>query len=293
MTDAQALLEVDGLTVEYPRRRLGPFRGVDPFRAVDQVGFAIDAGQTVGLVGESGSGKSTIGRAILGLTPAGSGTIRFRGKDITHASSPQRRALSREIQVVFQDPVSSLNPARTIRRTLVEPFLAHRRDPAVAALDPAERVRDVLEQVGLPATAADRYPGEFSGGQRQRIAIARALMLKPRLVICDEAVSALDVSVQAQVVNLLADLQAELGVSYLFISHDLAVVRHLSHRIVVLCRGQVVEAGTAEGIYRRPQHPYTRALLAAAPVPDPAVQRGRSMTFAAARAAAGAPAPTT
>jgi peptide/nickel transport system ATP-binding protein len=274
------VLEVDRLTVAYPRRRQASLT------AVDEVSFTIGEGETIGLVGESGSGKSTIGKAILGLVEPSAGSIRFDGQDITNASRGERRQLSRHVQVVFQDPFSSLNPAKNIRRTLLEPFLAHRHDPAVAALDPDKRVREVLEHVGLPSTVCDRYPGEFSGGQRQRIAIARALMLQPKLVICDEAVSALDVSVQAHVVNLLADLQAETGVSYLFISHDLAVVRHLSHRIVVLRRGQVVEAGTAGQVYLRPQHPYTQALLAAAPLPDPAVQRGRSVQFAAGPAAA-------
>lgn len=282
---SETLLEVEGLAVEYPRHRQ------EPFRAVDRVSFTIGAGETVGLVGESGSGKSTIGRAILGLTSPAAGSIRFAGQEITHATARERRLLSRQLQVVFQDPFSTLNPVKSIRRTLVEPFLAHRREPDIAAVDSDERVQEVLEQVGLSPDMADRYPNEFSGGQRQRIAIARAIMLRPKLVICDEAVSALDVSVQAQVVNLLADLQEQLGVSYLFISHDLAVVRHLSHRIVVLRRGRVVESGSAEQVYGHPEHPYTQALLAAAPVPDPAVQRGRSVQFAAARMAAGDPEP--
>ena len=263
--DDDALLDVRGLTVEYAVGRQRP-----PLRAVDGVDLRIGARETVGLVGESGSGKSTIGRAILGLVPVAAGTVRFDGADITRASQRQRRSLSSELQVIFQDPYSSLNPTRSIGDTLAETLRAQRGRSDVAA-----RVRTMLERVGLPADAARRYPAHFSGGQRQRIAIARALMASPRLVICDEAVSALDLSVQAQVLNLLRELQHELGLSYLFISHDLAVVRHVSHRIVVLYRGQVVEQGRAADVYANPQHAYTQALLEAAPAPDPDVQRAR------------------
>jgi ABC-type glutathione transport system ATPase component len=266
------LLAVEGLTVEFPRRRRR-----SPLLAVDDVSFDIRSGETVGLVGQSGAGKTTIGRAILGLTPVTRGAIVFDGEDITHADFRTRRRLSAELQVVFQDPFSSLNPSRKIGQTLAEPLQVHLD---LSRAETQQRVRAALETVRLPAAAADRYPTQFSGGQRQRIAIARALMLSPRLVICDEPVSSLDLSVQAQILNLLGELQRELSLSYLFIAHDLAVVRYLSHRIVVLNEGRVVESGSAERVYRSPSHPYTRGLLDAAPVPDPDIQRGRSAVVA-------------
>ena len=259
------LLEVGNLGVEF---RLGRRR--PPLRAVDDVSFAIDTRETVGLVGESGSGKTTIGRAILGLVPVADGTIRFAGNDVTHAGYAERRLLSRDMQVVFQDPYSSLNPTRTIGQTLGETLRGHEQ-----RRDRASRVASMLERVGLGPEAANRYPANFSGGQRQRIAIARALMVRPRLVVCDEPVSSLDLSVQAQVLNLLRELQDELHLSYLFVSHDLGVVRHLSHRTIVLYRGRIMEQGPAATVYDTPAHPYTRALLDASPVPDPEVQRGR------------------
>ncbi|MCF2527305.1 ABC transporter ATP-binding protein [Yinghuangia soli] len=279
-----AVLEVRDLSVHF---RQG--RGHPPLRAVDGVSFAVRAGETVGLVGESGSGKSTIGRAVLGLNPVTEGRISFAGDDITRAAPRVRRRLSSRLQVVFQDPYSSLNPARTIGQTLAEPLLVHEKS---GRAETAERVAAMLRRVGMPADAADRYPGQFSGGQRQRIAIARALMLSPQLVICDEPVSALDLSIQAQVMNLLAELQDELALSYLFIAHDLPVVRHLSHRVLVLYRGQVLESGDAGAVYDRPAHPYTQALLAAAPEPDPAAQRARRASRAAAKAEPGPPSPT-
>ncbi|MER5943536.1 ABC transporter ATP-binding protein [Streptomyces sp. NPDC001928] len=261
------LLHISDLVVQFRQGRRTP-----PFRALDGVSLTIAEGETVGLVGESGSGKSTLGRAVLGLGPVHSGDIQFEGRDILRASTRDRRALSARLQVVFQDPYSSLNPARTIGQTLAEPFLAHGGTDRRGV---SRRITSMLERVGLPADTAQRFPGQFSGGQRQRIAIARALMLHPRLVICDEPVSALDLSIQAQVMNLLADLQQELSLSYLFIAHDLPVVRHLSHRIVVLYRGQVMESGPAETVYGDPVHPYTRMLLDAVPEPDPRVQRAR------------------
>jgi peptide/nickel transport system ATP-binding protein len=264
---AQNILEIRDLSVEFRQGRRTP-----PLRAVDGVSLTIGHGETVGLVGESGSGKSTIGRAVLGLNPVHSGQVFFDGTDITRADARTRRAISSSLQVVFQDPYSSLNPARTIGQTLAEPLLVHDRPGRGQT---AERVAAMLERVGLPAGTAHRYPGQFSGGQRQRIAIARALMLSPRLVICDEPVSALDLSIQAQVMNLLADLQREMSLGYLFIAHDLPVVRHLSHRIVVLYRGQVMESGPAERLYAFPAHPYTRMLIDAVPEPDPAAQRAR------------------
>jgi oligopeptide/dipeptide ABC transporter ATP-binding protein len=261
------LLDVQGLTVDFRIGRRRP-----PLRAVDDVTFTIAPEETVGLVGESGSGKTTIGRAVLGLTPITAGRIRFAGAEITTVGDRERRRLSRELQVVFQDPYSSLNPTRTIGQTLAEML---RSDAQAGRAETERRIRWWLERVGLPPDAAVRYPAQFSGGQRQRIAIARALMVRPRLVICDEAVSALDLSVQAQVLNLLADLQREFKLGYLFIAHDLAVVRHVSHRIVVLYRGRIVEEGDARAIYDSPAHPYTKSLLAAAPQPDPEVQRRR------------------
>lgn len=262
---------MQSLSVDLRSRAGGP-----KLRAVDDVSFDIGAGETLGLVGQSGSGKSTIGRALLGLVPIANGAVTFDGVDVTHAGFKQRRALSSRIQVVFQDPYSSLNPARKIGLTLAEPL---RVRGSIDKTEKRELVRSALERVGLPAEAANRYPAHFSGGQRQRIAIARALILSPRLVILDEPVSALDLSVQAQILNLLATLQKEVGLSYLFISHDLAVVRYLSQHIAVLKGGHIVEYGSADDLYRRPAHPYTRALLAAAPVPDPAIQRGRSVAL--------------
>jgi oligopeptide/dipeptide ABC transporter ATP-binding protein len=262
-----SLLQVCDLVVEYPHGGRRP-----PQRAVDGISLRIAPRETVGLVGESGAGKTTIGRAILGLAPIASGSVSFDGTDITHASHRQRRALSADLQVVFQDPYNSLNPARTIGQTLREATQAQGRLDRAGA---AGRVREMLGRVGLPADAAGRYPAHFSGGQRQRIAIARALMARPRLVVCDEPVSALDLSVQASVLNLLRELQQDLHLSYLFITHDLAVVRHVSHRIVVLYHGRIMEEGTAAAVYQRPLHPYTQTLLDAAPLPDPELQRAR------------------
>lgn len=266
MIETQApLLEIDRLVVEY---RSGRKR----FRAVEDVTFQIGRGETVGLVGESGSGKTTIGRAVLGLAPITEGAVRFAGEPLSRASRAERRTLGRRLQAVFQDPFGSMNPSKTIGYTLAEPVLLHE---GVTRQQARDRVVAMLERVGMRADAAQRYPAQFSGGQRQRIAIARALMSSPDLVICDEPVSALDLSIQAEVVNLLRDLQESLGVSYLFISHDLTIVRHLSDRLVVLQRGKVVEAGDTDRVYEHPQHPYTRGLLAAAPVPDPTIQRAR------------------
>jgi oligopeptide/dipeptide ABC transporter ATP-binding protein len=264
---ASPLLEVDGLRVEYRRglRR-------SPFRAVDDVSFTVDAGETLSIVGESGSGKSTIGGAILGLRDIAGGTIRLRGEDITRVGRGRRRKLSEDLQAVFQDPYSSLDPARTVGDAIAEPLIV---GTALGRADVNERVLDILKRVGLPAAAAAKFPAEFSGGQRQRIAIARAVIRRPALIVCDEAVSALDVSIQAQVLNLLDDLQKEVGTSYVFVSHNISVVRHISDRILVLYRGRIMEEGDAELISNSPAHPYTRALLAAVPVPDVTAQRAR------------------
>ncbi|MFF2486644.1 ATP-binding cassette domain-containing protein [Microbacterium sp. NPDC058062] len=256
------LLEVRNLVVRYGKN--GP-------AAVDDVSFTIARGETLGLVGESGSGKTTIGRAILGLQPVSGGQILFEGRDITRASVAERRALQGDLRAVFQDPFSSLNPRRVIGDALTEPL-------RVAGVGREERVRranEALASVGLPAGSYDRYPRQFSGGQRQRIAIARALVTDPRLVVCDEAVSALDLSTQAQVLNLLAELRTGADLGYLFIAHDMAVVEFLAQRVVVLYRGKVMEQGATADVIRNPQSDYTRVLMAASPVPDPDEQARR------------------
>ena len=277
------LVEVRAVTVTYSRGRRSS-------TAVRDVDLTVARGQTVGVVGESGSGKSSLGNAVLGLVPVASGSVSFDGADITTSSGKDRRELSRRMQVVFQDPYGSLNPARTVGDTLGEGLrFAH----GVGASEASSRVADVLAEVGLDPSAARRFPGSFSGGQRQRIAIARAIIGNPEFVVCDEPVSALDLSVQAQVLNLLARLKAERGLSYLFVSHDLGVVRYLSDDIVVMHAGRIVERGPATVIGRAPIHPYTRALVAAAPVPDPDEQRrNRTARRAGERSAAGVTAAT-
>jgi peptide/nickel transport system ATP-binding protein len=263
----QRLLDVDNLVVEYPGRG---FRG-KPFRALKGVSLDIRPGETVGLVGESGSGKTTIGRAVLGLAPVTEGAIRFEGRDISHLSRSERRALSSDVNVVFQDPYTSLNPAMTIEQILTEPLTVRKVDKTEAR----KRVRGLLEQVHLPGNAGNRLPREFSGGQRQRVAIARALAMDPKLIVCDEPVSALDLSTQARVLALFLEIQERTGVAYFFISHDLDVVRHLSHRVAVMYRGEIVERGDGHQVTTRPQHPYTQKLFLASPVPDPARQAER------------------
>jgi ABC-type oligopeptide transport system ATPase subunit len=268
---AEPLLKVENLSVEYHGRR------GQRFRAVNDVSFAIGRGETLGLVGESGSGKSTIGKAVLGLVPVAAGRIMYDGEDITRCRRRRRRELTRHIQVVFQDPYGSLNPVRTIGSTMAEALTVH--EPGLTTSQVTSRVGETLEQVGVSPDVRTRLPAEFSGGQRQRIAIARALILLPRLVICDEAVSSLDLSVQAQVLNLLEEFRQRLGISYLFISHDLAVVRHMASRVAVLYRGELVELDATEEVWRHPTHPYTAMLQAAAPVPDPQLQRVRRIEF--------------
>jgi oligopeptide/dipeptide ABC transporter ATP-binding protein len=270
MTTAdEPLLDVRGLTVRYDR---GHGRRRAPFTALRDVDLTVAEGETLSVVGESGSGKTTLGNAVLGLVRPATGTIRFAGEDITHAGTRRRRELTRDIQVVFQHPHASLNPVRTIGQTLEEPLLAH-GGPSRAERRAA--VTAALERVRLDGDAAAHHPSRFSGGQLQRVAIARALMLSPRLLICDEAVSALDLSIQAQILNLLRDLQDDLGLSYLFISHDLAVVRHVSRRVAVLYRGRLMETGTVTEVCEHPRHPYTRTLLAAVPIPDPSARTRR------------------
>jgi peptide/nickel transport system ATP-binding protein len=284
---APAALEIRDLVVRYGKGRKA--RRATP--AVDLVSLDIAPGETVGLVGESGSGKSTIGKAVLGLQPPSSGTVNLQGRDITSTSLKERRSLAADLRVVFQDPYSSLNPARTIGQTLAEPL----RLMGVGAAEALQRARTGLESVGLPADAVDRYPTQFSGGQRQRIAIARALVCDPKVVVLDEPVSALDLSTQAQVLNLLADLRDQRDLAFLFIAHDLGVVRFLAQRVVVLYRGQVMESGPVDAVTLRPRHPYTVALTAAAPVPRPAEQAARREAREAlgvGTAGAASPAPT-
>jgi peptide/nickel transport system ATP-binding protein len=259
-----AMLQAEGLRVRFTSTgRLGRGHSVT---AVDDVSLHIDRGETLGLVGESGSGKSTTGRAVLRLVPLEAGTLRIDGQDVTHYRGAQLRKLRRQMQMVFQDPYSSLDPSAPVGASIAEPLRVHERMSKQARRD---RVLQLLDLVGLRPSHADRYPYEFSGGQRQRVAIARALALNPRLIVCDEAVSALDVSTQNQVINLLEDLREQFELSYLFIAHDLAVVRHISHRVAVMYLGRIVESGPVERIYRHPAHPYTQALLSAIPVPDP------------------------
>ena len=257
------LLRVQNLRVHFPVRH-GLFgRSGAVVKAVDDVSFTIAAGETVGLVGESGCGKSTLGRAVIRLIPPTSGTIQFEGLDLLTLSKDKLRAQRRNFQMIFQDPFSTLNPRTTVGQIIGEALEIHELAPDRASR--LDRIGQLLEQVGLERAHAQRYPHEFSGGQRQRIGIARALAVQPRLIVCDEPVSALDVSVQAQVVNLLQDLQAELGLAYLFIAHDLAVVEHISRRILVMYLGKIVESGPAEAVIGDPRHPYTKALISAAP----------------------------
>ncbi|SSC21941.1 peptide/nickel transport system ATP-binding protein [Klenkia terrae] len=277
-------LEVRDLVVRYGSGRKA--RAATP--AIDGVSFTVAPGETLGLVGESGSGKSTIGKAILGLQPPAAGRVLVQGRDITDLPLRKRRGLAADLRVVFQDPYSSLNPARTIGQTLVEPL------PRGTA-DAMARARQALESVGLPGDAVDRYPTQFSGGQRQRIAIARSLVVRPQVIVLDEPVSALDLSTQAQVLNLLADLRDEHGLAFLFVAHDLGVVRFLAQRTVVLYRGQVMETGPVDDVTLHPRHPYTAALTSAAPVPRPAEQAARRAAREAlgiGTAGAAAPSPT-
>ena len=265
------LLQVDGLVKHFPVRR-GVFGRVSgAVRAVDGVHLQIAAGETLGVVGESGCGKSTLGRLVLRLIEPTSGQVRFDGRELGTLDAAALRAQRRAMQIIFQDPYSSLNPRMTVGQTLAEPLKLHGlhlgRHP--------ERVAELLQTVGLAPEHAQRYPHEFSGGQRQRIGIARALAVEPKLIVCDEAVSALDVSVQAQVVNLLQDLQRRFGLAYLFIAHDLAVVKHIATHVAVMYLGRIVEIGDKAALFAAPRHPYTQALLSAIPLPEPGLQRER------------------
>ena len=266
-TERTNLLEVRDLVKYFPVENSD-----DVVRAVDDVSFVIREGETLGLVGESGCGKSTVGRCLLRLVEPTSGHVSFEGKEIVGLAADEMRSLRSEMQIIFQDPYASLNPRMSVRSIVSEPLKIHGIGNNT---EQRERVADLLQKVGLDPKYADRYPHEFSGGQRQRIGIARALALNPKLIVCDEPVSALDVSVQAQVVNLLQDLQSQLGLTYLFISHGLAVVEHISNRVSVMYLGKIVEIASSADLYKDPLHPYTQALLSAIPVPDPKKKRER------------------
>jgi oligopeptide/dipeptide ABC transporter ATP-binding protein len=267
-----SVLEVEDLKTYFPVRKGLLRRTVGHVHAVDGVSFTIGAGETLGLVGESGCGKTTVGRSVLRLIEPTAGVIRLGGRDITRLGRAELRPLRREMQIIFQDPFSSLNPRMRAGDIVGEPLKVH---GTVPPRERRERVAALFARVGLSEAQMDNYPHQFSGGQRQRIGVARALALNPKLIVGDEPVSALDVSIQAQVINLLTDLQRELGLSYLFISHNLAVVEHISHRIAVMYLGRIVEHTDRETLFRKPLHPYTEALLAAVPVPDPAARRAK------------------
>ena len=270
----EVILEVRNLVKHFTVSGAGLFgRHVGLIRAVDGVSFSIQKGETLGLVGESGCGKTTTGRCILQLERPTAGEIIFEGQDLTKLSLDQLRPIRRKIQVIFQDPYSSLNPRMTVGQIIAEPLAVHGIVPDRSARQ--ARVHDLLSRVGILASLADRYPHELSGGQRQRVGVARALAMEPSLIICDEPVSALDVSIQAQIINLLEDLQSEFHLTYLFVAHDLSVVRHISDRVAVMYLGKIVEITDRQALYEEPLHPYTKALLSAVPIPDPAVEAAR------------------
>ena len=269
------LLSVRDLAVTFPVRPPGnrPWARARALRAVRGVSFDLGPGETLGIVGESGSGKTTLARALMGTVPASGGKALWRGDDLLAMGAKERHRHRRDIQMVFQDPLAALDPRMTAGEIVAEPLVTH--EPALRRSEVRARVAEAMERVGLVAGQLNRYPHEFSGGQCQRINIARALIVEPRLVICDEPVSALDVSVQAQVINLLGDLKRDLDLALIFIAHDLSVVKHISDRIIVFYLGKVMESAPARDLVRAPRHPYTRALVAAAPIPDPVVERGR------------------
>ncbi len=270
--NGEPLLTVEGLRTYFPVKRGLLKRTVGYVKAVDDVDLTVHKGETLGLVGESGCGKSTVGRTILRLIPATQGRVSFEGTDVFAADRGTMHSLRRQMQIIFQDPVGSLNPRMTVGRIIGEPIQVHKLAKGSELQD---RVASLLRRVGLEPEYAQRYPHEFSGGQRQRIGIARALSLQPKFIVCDEPVSALDVSIQSQILNLLDDLQQEMGLSYLFIAHNLAVVEHFCDRVAVMYLGRIVEIADRDTLYGRPRHPYTQALLSAAPMPDPARARSR------------------
>jgi oligopeptide transport system ATP-binding protein len=271
---SQVVLDVRDLKVHFPVRVGGGLFGrFAPLKAVDGISLTVNAGETLGVVGESGCGKSTLGRAVLQLTPATAGAVVWLGCDLTTAAKDEIRNCRKELQVVFQDPLASLDPRMTAGAIIAEPLKNFH--PGLSPDEVRAKVSAMMEKVGLLPTMINRYPHEFSGGQCQRIGIARAMILNPKLIICDEPVSALDVSIRAQVINLLADLQRDFGLALIFISHDLAVVRHISHRVMVLYLGRVMELAPRDALYTAPRHPYTRALLASVPIPDPDRERAK------------------
>ena len=273
MSDSDVLVQVDNLVKHFPIRSGGLLgRTVGQVQAVDGVSLTIGRGQTLGLVGETGCGKSTLARCIAGLIPVTSGTVTFEGDNITNLSRRAMQPYRREIQMIFQDPYGSLNPRRRVGSIIGEPFAVHKMS---SGAERKRKVQELMERVGLNPEHYNRFPAEFSGGQRQRIGVARALALQPKLIICDEPVSALDVSIQAQVLNLLADLQDDFGLSYLFIAHDLEVVRHVSHAVTVMYLGRIAESGPKDTVYDVPRHPYTNALLSAVPSADPEAAAAR------------------
>lgn len=269
---SEPLLSVSGLRVHFPVRAGMLRRQVATVKAVDGVSFDVHAGETVGLVGESGCGKTTTGRSVVGLVKATEGSVRFQGQEISGLGRRQLKPVRRDLQYIFQDPYSSLNPVKRIEEIIAEPMRIHGIYEEMGGRD---RVAELLDLVGLAPDMMNRFPREFSGGQRQRIGIARALALKPKMLILDEPVAALDVSIQAQIVNLLMDIQAELNLAYLFIAHDLSVVRHISDRVLVMYLGRLVEEGAKKDLYENPAHPYSQSLLSAVPVPDPKVRKTR------------------
>ena len=272
--NGEVLLEVTNLKKHFPISEGILFsKNVSLVKAIDGISFTISKGETLGLVGESGCGKTTTGRCILQLEKPTEGRILFEGRDLTEMDASTLAPLRQKIQVIFQDPYSSLNPRLKIGDTIAEPMKVHQVEPD--AISRRKRVTELLDICGLPSRMADRYPHEMSGGQRQRVGIARALSLRPEFIICDEAVSALDVSIQAQIINLLEDLREEFKLTYLFIAHDLSVVRHLCHKVAVMYLGKIVELSDCDELYDNPKHPYTQALLTAVPVPDPEVEKNR------------------
>ena len=271
--NGEILLSIENLVKSFPIMGGIMNREVASVRAVSDVSFNIKRGETLGLVGESGCGKSTLGRSILRLIEPTSGQVYFKGRDITKLGSDEMRKLRRQMQIIFQDPYASLNPRMTVEQILSEPLDIHRL--AGSKVEKRKRIFNLMDLVGLRKETISRYPHEFSGGQRQRICIARALAVEPEFIVCDEPISALDVSIQAQIVNLLQDLQKELGLTYLFIEHDLKVVEHISTRVAVMYLGKIVEVAEAEVLYADPQHPYTKALLSAIPIPDPTMKKER------------------
>ena len=273
MSDREVILSVKNLKVHFPVHAGGLFGTTRALKAVDDVSFDVHAGETLGIVGESGSGKSTIGRAVLQLIKPTAGRVVWLGQDIAGLSRAAMKPRRREMQIVFQDPLASLNPRMTAGDIIAEPLTTF--EPSLPEAAKTARVQEIMEKVGLLPQMINRYPHEFSGGQNQRIGIARAMILKPKLIVADEPVSSLDVSIRAQIINLLADLQKDSGVAFMFISHDLAVVRHVSHRVLVLYLGRVMELADARALLETPRHPYTQALLSAAPVPDPDIERGK------------------